>query len=49
MAGATAERLLEDDDDVSTEDYKWPLVYIGLVIVLLIIIVLLTLKNYNII
>ena len=48
MAGATAERLLEDDD-VLTEDYKWPLLNIGLVIVLLIIIVLLTLKNYNVI
>ena len=49
MTGATAERLLEDDDDVPTEDYKWPLLNIGLVIVLLIIIVLLTLKNYNVI
>jgi hypothetical protein len=48
MTGATAERLLEGDD-VSTVDYKWPLVNIGLVVLLLIIIVLLTLKNYNVI
>jgi hypothetical protein len=46
MAGATAERLL--DDEPTVDDWKWSLVYIGLVLVLLLIIVLLTLKNYNV-
>jgi hypothetical protein len=47
MTGATAERLLEDEG--SNVDYKWSLLNIAFVIVLLIIIVLLTLKNYNVI
>lgn len=48
MAGATAERLLEDDGQGNT-DWKWPLVNIGIVIILLLIIVLLILKNYAVI
>ncbi len=47
MTGATAERLLEGREmDMGC---KWSLLNIAFVIVLLIIIVLLTLKNYNII
>ena len=46
MAGATAERLL--DDEPVNVGWRWSLVYIGLVLVLLVIIVLLTLKNYNV-
>ncbi len=47
MTGATAERLLEDERP--NTDCRWSLLNIAFVIVLLIIIILLTLKNYNVI
>lgn len=47
MAGATAERLL--DNEKGNTGWRWSLIYIALIVVLLIIITLLTLKNYNVI
>jgi hypothetical protein len=47
MSGATAERLLENDE-VNT-GCKWSIPNIAFIIILLIIIVILTLKNYNVI
>ena len=49
MAGATAERLLDDENVDGNTGWKWSLVYIALIVVLLIIITLLTLRNYNVI
>jgi uncharacterized integral membrane protein len=48
MSYVTAEELLKRDEQENA-GWKWSIIYVGLFIILILVIVLLALKNYNLI